>query len=92
MMLEHGDIEMGHAKALLGPSMKELRSRQPEWWWPEVCPSDKLKLTFCNVQAEAQSSKASVRVDPDLKRPQDDLSEKIGSPVFITTVPKVRAR
>lgn len=83
MMLEHGDIEMGHAKALLGLNegaqiqaarmvvARGLSVRQTEAY-------------IRNVQAEAQSSKASVRVDPDLKRLQDDLSEKIGSPVFIT--------
>ncbi len=83
MMLEHGDIEMGHAKALLGLTdgtqiqaartvvARGLSVRQTE-------------TLIRNLQQDAASGKAPSRIDPDLKRLQDDLSDKLGSPVSIS--------
>jgi ParB family chromosome partitioning protein len=81
-MLEHGDLEMGHARAILtlDPakqteaakiiSAKALSVRQTE---------DLVR----RLQAEQQPKADKTRIDPDIRSLQDDLSTKIGAPVMI---------
>ncbi len=81
-MLEHGDLEMGHARAILtlDPakqteaakiiSAKALSVRQTE---------DLVR----RLQAEQQPTADKTRIDPDIRSLQDDLSTKIGAPVMI---------
>lgn len=81
-MLEHGDIEMGHARAILtldNPKQTEaakiiaakaLSVRQTE---------DLVR----HLQSEQLPKSEKARVDPDVRSLQDDLSDKIGAPVLI---------
>jgi ParB family chromosome partitioning protein len=85
-MLERGDLEMGHARALLGLTdnvqreaannvvNKGLSVRQTE-------------ALVRNLHQQKEQEKAGktvdVKIDPDIRRLQDDLSEKIGVPVML---------
>jgi ParB family chromosome partitioning protein len=83
-MLEHGDIEMGHAKALLGLPLerqsaaantvasKGLSVRQTESMVRQMLE-----------EAASPSASKSRQLDPDIKQLQDSLSEKIGVPVTV---------
>jgi ParB family chromosome partitioning protein len=80
-MLEHGDIEMGHARAILSLdtfkqteaariiSARDLSVRQTE-------------ALVRRLQLDP-STKPSQALDPDIRVLQNDLSEKIGAPVVI---------
>lgn len=90
-MLEHGDLEMGHARAILtlDPakqteaakiiSSKALSVRQTE---------DLVR----RMQAEQQPKTDKTRIDPDVRSLQDDLSTKIGAPVMIQHSAKGKGR
>jgi ParB family chromosome partitioning protein len=90
-MLEHGDLEMGHARAILtlDPakqteaakiiSAKALSVRQTE---------DLVR----RMQAEQQPKLDKTRIDPDVRSLQDDLSTKIGAPVMIQHSAKGKGR
>ena len=81
-LLEHGDLEMGHARALLGLSehkqvsaansvvSKGLSVRQTE-------------ALVRRLQQQEHSDKTADAIDPDIKRLQDELSEKLGASVMI---------
>ena len=81
-LLENGDIEMGHGRALLGLAQEEqsaaastvvsrgLSVRQPE-------------ALVRRLVEEKTSSKPQKSLDPDIKQLQESLSERLGSPVAI---------
>ena len=82
--LEHGDLEMGHARALLALEAvaqidaartivaKGMTVRQTE------------ALVRRLIQQEKNSShEPTEKMDPDTKRLQDDLSDQVGVPVLI---------
>ncbi|GAC31165.1 ParB/RepB/Spo0J family partition protein [Paraglaciecola polaris] len=81
LLLEHGDIEMGHARALLGlegdaqleaahiVSGKGLTVRDTE--------------NLVRKFLEPASPKVEKKPDPDVERLQNELSENLGAPVQI---------
>ncbi len=81
-LVEHGDLEMGHARALLGlagPAQvqaarsvvaKGLSVRQTE-------------ALVRNLLEQAVKPKAEKRVDPNIRQLQDDLAQKLGAKVEI---------
>lgn len=81
LLLEHGDIEMGHARALLGlegdaqleaahiVSGKGLTVRDTE--------------NLVRKFLEPASPKVDKKPDPDVERLQNELSENLGAPVQI---------
>lgn len=83
-MVEYGDLEMGHAKALLGlpvehqsqaantVASKGMSVRQTETLVRSILKS-----------LESPAKKADQRTDPDIMRLQEQLSGKIGVPVNI---------
>ncbi len=83
-LLEHGDLEMGHARALLGLG----GHRQIEAARTTVVKGMTVRQTEALVrrlqQQQEKPEQASIhRVDPDTKRLQDDLSDQVGVPVLI---------
>lgn len=84
-MLEHGDLEMGHARALLGlPAEHQsgaahtvvsrgLSVRQTEAL---------VRKLLAELESPQQKSPGR-QIDPDIKLLQDQLSEKVGVPVVI---------
>jgi ParB family transcriptional regulator, chromosome partitioning protein len=81
-LVEHGDLEMGHARALLGlaganqsqaartVASKGLSVRQTE-------------ALVRHLLAEKKPSIASKQMDPNIRHLQDDLSQRLGAPVHI---------
>ncbi|CBL47385.1 ParB-like partition protein [gamma proteobacterium HdN1] len=81
-MLEHGDLEMGHARAILALdqhrqteaakiiSAKGLSVRQTE-------------ALVRHLQTAQPDAPIRYTVDPDVRSLQDDLATKIGAPVLI---------
>ena len=83
-MLEHGDLEMGHAKALLGLPAEH----QSQAATTVVSKGFSVRQTESMVRtllAEMDSPKSrnKPQIDPDIVSLQDRLSEKVGVPVVI---------
>jgi ParB family chromosome partitioning protein len=79
------ELEMGHARALLGLPQ---RRQQVEVATLVVRKSLSVRDTEALVRRMSQPARASVEVapsavDPNIRRLQDDLSEKLGAPVAI---------
>lgn len=83
-LLEYGDIEMGHAKALLGlPSDQQSAAANVV-----VSKGLSVRQTESMVrrlieEMASPKSKGEKTIDPDIKQLQDQLSEKIGVPVSV---------
>lgn len=82
-MLEHGDIEMGHAKALLGLPVESQSSAANSI----VSKGFSVRQTESLVRRLLEETKpgkaADKKVDPDIKKLQDQLSETVGVPVSV---------
>jgi ParB family transcriptional regulator, chromosome partitioning protein len=83
-MLEHGDLELGHAKALLGLPLE----RQSQAATNVVSKGLSVRQTESMVrsllaQLDSPTTKKAQQIDPDIKSLQDRLSEKVGVPVSI---------
>jgi len=83
-MLEQGDLEMGHARAMLSLPDQEQKSAAKE----VVAKALSVRQTEVLVrrllqQKEAVKTQTEQRIDPDIRHLQDSLSEKIGVPVIL---------
>ncbi len=80
-MLNHGDLEMGHARALLALP----RERQPEAAHRVVTRGLSVRQTERLVKQLLNPPKrpAATAVDPDVQRLMEDLSARLGAPVRI---------
>jgi ParB family chromosome partitioning protein len=91
-LLEHGDLEMGHARALLGLE----GSKQLEAARTTVAKGMTVRQTEALVRRLLQQQTADPvkehRVDPDIKRLQDKLSDQVGAPVSIQHNAKGKGR
>ena len=81
LLLERGDIEMGHARALLGlPAEQQTEAaRQVVARGMTVRQTEALVRQWLNPRPEA----GVVRSNPDIERLQQDLAERIGAEVKI---------
>lgn len=81
-LLEHGDLEMGHARALLTLDEHEQRDLARQ-----VVNKDlSVRQTEAMVRRLQQQTTKAVpakSVDPDLKKLEENLGEKIGVPVML---------
>lgn len=87
-LLESGGIDMGHAKALLGlKSTEQVKAaRQVADQGLSVRETEKLVRRLQGVEekpAVAKPQKTRQRIDPDVLRLQESLSEKLGARVEI---------
>jgi len=82
IMLEHGDLEMGHGRAMLSltPELQLQTARQVEAKSLSVRQTEALVR---RLQEENEHPKEPKKVDPDIRRLQESLSEKIGANVDI---------
>lgn len=90
-MLENGDLEMGHARALLG--LEDLQ--QPAAARAVVGRGLSVRQTEALVrrlQAGGAGKKASKILDQDIKNLQDNLEEKLGSKVLIQHTAKGKGK
>jgi ParB family chromosome partitioning protein len=81
-LLERGDLEMGHARAILALELKDQGdiARQVVARALSVRQTEAL---IRKIQSEKQEAGKQVpqRLDPDIRRLQDEISEKTGAPV-----------
>lgn len=91
-LLEHGDLEAGHAKALLG--LKE--GQQVEAARAVVARGLSVRQTEVLVRRmlqQTETGKATQeRIDPDIKRLEEKLSEQVGVPVILQHSAKGKGR
>ena len=82
IMLAHGDLEMGHARALLGlPVEQQLEgARHIVARGLSVRQAEALVRQWLNEQGNKPVKQTN---DPDIKRLEQKLAERIGSPVAI---------
>jgi len=82
-MLEHGDLEMGHARSLLSldPSDQREIARQVVAKGLSVRQTEALVRKL--QQAPSTPEKASQETNSDIKKLEEGLSEKIGVPVQV---------
>ena len=83
VMLERGDIEMGHAKALLGlqPEQQSDASKAVAGKGLSVRQTEALVRKL--LENKPLQQQESAREDPDIVRLQESLSERIGAKVEI---------
>ena len=81
-LLEHGDLEMGHARALLGlqGSDQSQAARTVAGKGLTVRQTEALVRNWSVKQARAA---AETPVDPNIRHLQDDLSQRLGASVKI---------
>ena len=82
ILLSHGDLEMGHARALLGLPAE----RQVEGARHVVARGLTVRQTEALVRqwlSDREMPKAQVKADPDIARLEQRLAERLGSPVQI---------
>ncbi len=82
VMLEHGDLEMGHGRAMLTlqPEQQMQVARQV------VARSLSVRQTEAlvrQVQQQKPGSNEKAKVDPNIRALQDDLAERLGARVSI---------
>lgn len=81
-LLEHGDLEMGHARALLTLEQEEQRDLARQ----VVAKELSVRQTESLVRRLQQQQTKAVpvdRVDPDTRQLEESLSEQIGVPVSL---------
>lgn len=92
-LLEHGDIELGHAKVLLSLPREDQFSAAQEVISRglSVRQTESLVRNLLN-QDKIVDKNAPKQNDADIRRLQDELSEKIGVPVIIDHSAKGKGR
>ncbi|MEL7044962.1 MAG: ParB/RepB/Spo0J family partition protein [Pseudomonadota bacterium] len=84
-MLEHGDIDMGHARCLLGlaPDVQLATARQVAARGLSVRQTEALVRRLQKQAEMGGQETADASIDPDIRRLQDELADKLGTPVRI---------
>jgi len=84
LMLEHGDLEMGHGRAMLSliPEQQVLVARQVESKGLSVRQTEALVRKLQNEKSSIET-KPIAKPDADVERLQENLSERIGAVVKI---------
>ncbi len=82
-MLEHGDLEMGHARCLLTLDVDQARNAARQVVSRGLSVRQTEALVRRLQQEKESPAAAPQKLDPDIKALQDKLSETIGVPVQI---------
>lgn len=93
-LLEHGDLEMGHAKVLLAleGAMQVEAARQAVSKGMTVRQTEALVRRMLQQQAQPEKMQAEKRIDPDIRQLQEKLGDQLGVPVFIEHNAKGKGR
>tara|TARA_R110002072_G_scaffold269868_3_gene429564 strand:+ start:115785 stop:116690 length:906 start_codon:yes stop_codon:yes gene_type:complete len=83
VMLERGDLEMGHARALLGLEAENQSDAAKTVSGRGLSVRQTEELVRRLVSQASAPKPEPVREDPDIRRLEDSLSEKIGAKVQI---------
>ncbi len=91
-MLEHGDLEMGHARALLSvPDIQQSdAARTVVGRGLSVRQTESLVRRL--LAGAGSNSSSSKLVDPDIKNLEEDLADKLGARVMIQHTAKGKGR
>jgi ParB family chromosome partitioning protein len=81
-LLEHGDLEMGHARALLTLEEQEQRELARQVVAKDLSVRQTESLVR-RLQQEQTKAVPAQRTDPDVRELEENLSEKIGVPVTL---------
>ncbi len=79
-LVEHGDLEMGHARALLGLSGLKQIDAAREVVAKELSVRETEQLVR-RLNAPSSEPETPKRPDPDIERLQNDLAERLGAKV-----------
>ncbi|NNF95944.1 MAG: ParB/RepB/Spo0J family partition protein [Halobacteria archaeon] len=90
-MLEERQLEMGHARALLA-LLGSAQVQAAEQVFARGLSVRETEHLVRRLQQPATPKKASQEVDPDIRRFQDDLSEKLAARVQIQHTPKGKGK
>ncbi len=82
-LLEHGDLEMGHGKALLGLPGDEQSSAARTVVARGLSVRQTEALVRKLVAERDRPPKPAAKMDPNVRQLQDQLAQKLGSPVQI---------
>jgi ParB family transcriptional regulator, chromosome partitioning protein len=90
-LVEHGDLEMGHARALLGldGADQSQAARTVVGKGLTVRQTEALVRNFLTQQSQPAVEK---QLDPNIRHLQDDLSQRLGAPVLIQHSAKGRGK
>lgn len=91
VMLEHGDLEMGHGRAMLSLS-PELQLQAANQVVAKSLSVRQTEALVRRLQEEKDHPKEAKKVDPDIRRLQQDLSERIGAKVAINHTSKGKGK
>jgi len=79
-LVEHGKLEMGHARALLGLE-GEVQSEAARSVAAKGLSARETEQLVRRLQAQPAKKAPPARLDPDVRRLQDDLAERLGAKV-----------
>lgn len=90
-LVEHGDLEMGHARALLGleGAQQSMAARSVVGKGLTVRQTEALVR---NLLAKKTRPAAHKQIDPNIRQLQDDLSQRLGAQVLIRHGAKGRGK
>jgi len=92
VLLERGDLEMGHARALLGLSGAEQSQAGRTVVGKGLSVRQTEALVRHLLASKDRPPTESARMDPNIRQLQDDLSEKLGAKVQIQHSAKGRGK
>ncbi len=87
-MLEHGDLEMGHARALLALEGQAQSEAARDVVARGCTVRETEELVRRLGKTPAKTKKEAKSVDPDIKRLQDELAQKLAAKVLFQHAPK----
>ncbi len=90
-MLEHGDLEMGHARALLGLEGAE-QSQAARTVVSKGLSVRQTEALVRNVVSSRNQTVPTKQLDPNIRQLQDDLAQKIGAKVQIQHTAKGKGK
>ena len=92
-LLEHGDLEMGHARALLSltPELQASTAQQVVSKGLSVRQTESLVRKLLEAKPEPRVDE-TVSADADIRRLQDSLAEKVGAVVMIQHTAKGKGK
>lgn len=84
-MLEHGDLEMGHGRAMLtlAPEVQTQVARQVVARGLSVRQTEALVRRLQEEAAQGTRKSGKAALDPNIRQLQDDLAERLGAKVAI---------
>ena len=84
-MVDHADLDMGHARALLALTGTSQTTAAKEVARKDLSVRETERLVKKYLESTgSQKAKTTNRLDPDVRRLQDNLAEKLGARVRIT--------